>query len=88
MNEFRKRIIDWARDHDFVINPSKGYEQYIQDMLHLGFCPCDTTRRHCPCPESVEEVKVAGHCLCSLYWKDLQTFKDTLQAGQGDDIVR
>lgn len=79
MNEFRKRILDHAEEHGFLINLSKGFEPFVQDMLHLGFCPC-TNRKHCPCPESIDEVRNDGHCKCRLFWLNYDTFRKTLTA--------
>lgn len=84
-NEVRKRMIDWAKEHNWVINPSKGMEIYVENYLRFGFCPCDSSRLTCPCEESIVDMEKWGHCRCRLYWKDLDTFKDTLRAGEKED---
>ena len=81
-NEKRRQIIDFAKEHNWVINPSKGYEIYVENILRFKHCPCDSKRPDCPCPESVSEVESKGYCRCRLYWKDLDTFKSTLKAGR------
>lgn len=81
-NNKRRQIIDWATEHNLVINPSKGMEVYVQNILTFGYCPCDSNRPDCPCPESISDVAEKGHCLCRLYWKDLDTFMATLKAGR------
>lgn len=82
LNDKRRLIIDWAKMNDWVINPSKGMEIYVENILKFGYCPCDPKRPDCPCPESAIEVERKGHCLCRLYWKDLDTFRATLNAGR------
>lgn len=73
-NGMRRAICDFARDNGFVIHP-KGYDYYIKNMFNG--CPCDKTRLSCPCPEAVIEVPRDGHCLCRLFWRDLDTFKES-----------
>ena len=73
----RRAICDFARDNGFVIHP-KGYDYYIDSYNLLGYCSCDKTRLSCPCPEAIEEVKEKGHCLCRLFWRDLDTFKEKM----------
>lgn len=75
----RVEVLDWAEDHGFIINPSKGYDHYVQYTQKYGACPCDGARTHCPCPESIKEVQEQGFCLCRLYWRDFATFKKTLK---------
>lgn len=84
-NDKRREIIDWAKEHNFIINPSKGMEGFVENILRFGFCPCDKEREHCPCPESITEVPTDGYCLCRLYWKDLDSFRVTLKAGEEDE---
>ncbi len=86
----RLEIVAWAKEHNLVINPSKGYELYIRQFFEFGRCPCDKTgkRTKCPCPESLEDVKERGWCLCRLYYRDLETFRKTLKGGQDEEIIR
>ena len=69
-------IIEHAEKHNMVINPV-GYDYYVDGFITFNHCPCDSTRPKCPCEESVEEVKEKGHCKCHLFWRDLNTFKET-----------
>ena len=71
----RREVLDWAKDHNFITNPD-GYEYYIESWFMLKYCPCDKTRKNCPCPESVSEVKEDGYCKCRLYWRDYEIFKE------------
>ena len=75
LNRRRWAVLDFARDHGLVIHPGKGFEYYIDGFTKCGHCPCDDTRKACPCPESVEECKNDGCCTCRLYWRDLDTYK-------------
>ena len=75
MNEQRRAILDFARDHDMVIHPGGGFEYYVTNFAEAGHCPCDRTRPVCPCPEAVEEVEEDGWCKCKMYWRDLDTYK-------------
>jgi ferredoxin-thioredoxin reductase catalytic subunit len=81
-NRKRLEILDWAKVHGVVINPSKGYEIYVDNILKFGYCPCDSNRPGCPCDKAEEEIKAKGHCLCRLFWRDIDTFKETLNGGQ------
>lgn len=76
-NKKRREILDFARDNGFVINPGRGYDYYADGYFKFGHCPCDKSRLECPCPESINEVKRYGWCKCRLYWKDLDTFKNS-----------
>jgi len=71
----RIEVLDFARDHGLVIHPGKGYDYYIESFLKFQYCPCDSTRKNCPCPESVEECREIGWCKCRLFWRDHDTFK-------------
>lgn len=84
-NMQRKKILDYAEEQGWVINPSKGMEDYVQNILRFGYCPCDKRRAECPCVEANDEVDVDGFCLCRLYWRDYDAFKATLRAGEKDD---
>lgn len=83
----RKRfeIIDYAIEHSWVIEPSKGMEIFVGNIIRFGTCPCDPTRPDCPCPQAEAEVANNGHCRCSLYWKDYQTFRATLRPLKGEE---
>ncbi len=84
-NAQRKKILEWAGEQDWVINPSKGMESYVENIMKLGYCPCDSSKTVCPCDESVMEVAEDGYCECRLFWKDLETFASTLTAGESGD---
>jgi len=75
-NGMRRAICDFARDNGFVIHP-KGYDYYVESYNMFNYCPCDKARKNCPCPEAVTEVPLKGHCLCRLFWRDLDTFKES-----------
>ena len=74
-NKKRREVLDWAKRHNFIINPD-GYEYYVESWFMFKYCPCDKTRKSCPCIESVEEVKRVGYCKCHLFWLDYEIFKD------------
>lgn len=76
-NKKRREICDFARDNNFVIHPGGGYEYYIRIFDKCGHCPCAKERLHCPCPESIEEVRKEGWCKCHLFWRDLNTYKES-----------
>jgi ferredoxin-thioredoxin reductase catalytic subunit len=75
----RLEILGWAQKHGWVINPSKGYEMYVDNFFKFKACPCDRSRTNCPCTQSTSEVKDKGFCLCRLFWRDLEAFKSTLR---------
>ena len=74
-NGKRREIIDWAVEHNFITNPN-GYEYYIENWFAFGFCVCDKTRKYCPCPESIDEVKELGYCKCRLYYRNYEVYKE------------
>ena len=74
----RQSICDFARDNGFVIHPGRGYDYYVESYNMFNHCPCNKTRKDCPCFEAVEEVTKKGHCLCNLFWRDLDTFKEKM----------
>lgn len=74
----RREICDFARDNNMVIHPGRGYDYSIESFFMFACCPCAPARKHCPCPESIKEVEVTGHCLCRLYWKSLDIFKEEM----------
>lgn len=85
--EKRFEIIDYALEHNFVIDPSKGMERFIDNIVTFGYCPCDSTRPNCPCPQAEAEVERHGHCRCSLFWADYGAFRKTLRSikEEGDE---
>ena len=82
--ELRIEILEWAKKHKFLINPSKGYEIYVKNSIDLGRCPCDARRIYCPCPESLTEVPEKGYCLCRLFWRNYDVFLGTLSRGKNE----
>ncbi len=68
----------WAKEHSLILNPRTSPDYYINHVLTFGSCPCSKHRPNCPCPESVEDVRQTGHCLCKLFWKDEQTYYDQM----------
>lgn len=87
MNIKRVEMLKFAHDNGFVINPSKGYEEYVGNVFEFGHCPCDSSRPNCPCDQAAEEVKEKGWCRCRLYYRDLPTFIGTLPLPKPEDIV-
>jgi len=79
----RFEIVDHAIEKGWVIAPSKGMETFIEAIIKLGHCPCVSTRLYCPCPESDAEVANVGRCRCSLFWRDLETFRKILRPVKG-----
>lgn len=76
-NKKRREILDFARDNNLVIHPGVGYDYYANNFFEAGHCPCDDKRPNCPCPESIKEVKEDGWCKCRLFWRDLDTYKES-----------
>lgn len=74
-NKKRREILDWARDNHLIIHPGRGFDYYIDSFFMFNCCPCDDTRKNCPCPESIEECRETGYCKCRLYWRDYDIYK-------------
>lgn len=70
-SQLAKAIVRFAQKNSFVINPAIGYDYFVKNWMILGACACAPERKHCPCPESVNEVPEKGRCKCGLYWKNL-----------------
>lgn len=75
LNPQRRKILVFAAANNLVIHPARGYDYYVEAYQRHSACPCDTTRKDCPCPQAIEECKVDGHCLCRLFWRDYLTFQ-------------
>ncbi|MCJ7790902.1 MAG: helix-turn-helix domain-containing protein [Dehalococcoidia bacterium] len=84
----RFEIIDLAIEKGWFINPSKGMELFIQNIIQFGRCPCDESRPDCPCPESAAEVADKGRCRCGLYWASYQVFRNTVRPLKGEENER
>ncbi len=76
-NPKRRELLDFARDNKLVIHPGVGFDYYIKNYFEAGRCPCDKDRPSCPCPEAVKECKENGWCKCRLFWRDLDTYKES-----------
>ncbi len=83
LNAKRIEVLGFADKHSLVINPAKGMEQYVKNIFEFGCCPCDKTRDCCPCSQALQEIEKMGHCLCRLFWRDLDTFKATYEIEKG-----
>lgn len=70
LNRKRLEVLQWANEHDFIIDPFGGMDFHIEGFFETGWCPCDKTRTRlkCPCDESLVDVLNRGHCLCQLFW--------------------
>jgi ferredoxin-thioredoxin reductase catalytic subunit len=81
----RFEVIDLAIRRGWFINPSKGMEIFVQNIIKFGRCPCDESRPDCPCPESQAEVREKGRCRCGLYWRNYKVFRETLRPLKGEE---
>lgn len=77
----RRELCDFAQAHNLVIHPGKGYDYTIESFFMFNCCPCEPSRKHCPCPESIVEVETLGHCRCRLFWKSNEEFKQQMIGG-------
>jgi ferredoxin-thioredoxin reductase catalytic subunit len=75
----RFEIVDHAIKHGWLINPAKGMEVYVENITKFGYCPCDSSRPDCPCPEAEAEVTNKGRCRCGLYWRNYEVFRQALK---------
>ncbi len=75
----RFEVLDRAIEKGWFINPGKGMETFIENVILIHRCPCDPSRPDCPCPEAEAEVTEKGRCKCGLYWRDYKAFKATLK---------
>ena len=84
--EKRFEILNFALEHSFVIDPSKGMERFIDNILTFGYCPCDKSRPTCPCAQAAVEVANNGHCRCTLFWADYQAYRKTLRPLKEEEV--
>ncbi len=68
-----ERLIKFAQENSLVITPV-GYTYFVESFVQFNACPCDRTRKSCPCNKALEEIKIKGRCLCHLFWRDYQTY--------------
>ena len=66
-------IINFAIANHCVINPI-GYVRFAESFNACSSCPCDKSRKECPCPQAPGEIEKDGHCICQLFWKDYQAY--------------
>ena len=69
----QRELCSFADEQKLVIHP-RGYDYYIESYLMFDCCPCNSTRKSCPCEQAIEEVARDGHCLCRLFWRSYQEF--------------
>jgi len=66
-------IIRFAIEHCCIINPI-GYGRFAESFNMFNACPCDKSRKACPCPQAPTEIGQDGHCTCQLFWRDYETY--------------
>lgn len=76
-NKYRRAVIEFAQEHGLIINPAKGFEPILEGFLEFGFCPCDPKRErtNCPCHLALQDIEEKGHCLCKMFWNNMDQFK-------------
>ena len=63
-----KRIIDYLSRYSYVhLNPNRDNNYFILNASKKEGCPCDSSRKECPCIESINEIKTNGYCKCQLF---------------------
>lgn len=69
ISDFRKRLELYAKEHNLRITNIKGWTEpkIVWMALNERKCGCAPDKRKCPCPEGLDEVKVKGKCLCSVF---------------------
>lgn len=70
--EFRKQFLKMEKfmeENDLILSTGKPLEYWVERILKLGHCSCNSDRLECPCPQAAEEIKKAGHCNCKLFSK-------------------
>lgn len=64
-------IIQFARDNKLKIHPGQDPLKWADLLIARdGHCPCVPGRNHCPCEESLEDIKELGRCRCGLFCND------------------
>lgn len=76
--ELLETVRRFAEEHGLIVNPRTGPEYYVRHVVQHGRCPCDKTRLECPCPQALDDVESTGHCLCRLFWKDVETYEEQM----------
>ncbi len=74
------KLLRFAMKQNVVINPV-GYGYYVDSFCMFLACPCDTSRKACPCPQAVGEISKDGHCICRLFWSSFSKYCDVYGIG-------
>jgi len=67
------RLIEYALKLGFIITPL-GWFDHLKAYREHGHCPCDVNRPNCPCSLAQFEVMSVGHCKCSLFYRNYETY--------------
>jgi len=76
---YRKKtqeIVEFAIANKLTINPAIGYGYSAENFLLFGNCACAPERKHCPCDQCLDDVKVKGWCKCHLFYRSLEVFHE------------
>jgi len=67
--KIRKDLLSWKGKHHLLLHPKRGIDHWATLVLKCnGGCPCVPSRKHCPCPESLEDIKEEGVCRCGFFY--------------------
>lgn len=69
VDEFRKDLEKYAKEHKLIISNIKGWTKNKVEWMALNGrkCACDPNNRVCPCPTGLIEISEKGRCKCSLF---------------------
>lgn len=66
IDETRNNILEFAKANNLKFYPKKSLDEHLVRYISLNHCPCRRERPICPCPESLEDIKARGRCVCWL----------------------
>lgn len=68
-----RAVLEFAIKNKCIVTPL-GWHFALEAYNEYGHCVCDPQRPACPCEQAPQEIIEKGHCRCSLFWKDYETY--------------
>jgi ferredoxin-thioredoxin reductase catalytic subunit len=63
-------IVKFQEKNGLHIHPGQEPLSWADLVIKKGGCPCVPGRKHCPCPQALDDIKELGRCRCGLFCND------------------